>query len=311
MAQLKQAQHDQLVQEPAPALERQVIAPDKGQKLMRWLAWAGNHLLIVALSLLFALPFIWMLATSLKTDEQIYRVPPVWIPDPIRWLNYPEALTYVPFGLYFLNTIKYGLLTTIGATLSSAFIAYGFSRIRWRGRNVLFFLVLATMMIPFQVRMIPLYLIFHRLGWLNTYLPLIVPAFMGSAYFIFMLRQFFMTIPMEISDAALIDGANEVTILWEIILPLAKPALAVVALFQFMDAWNDYLGPLIYLRDQSKFPIAMGLEQMRAHSMSVDIPLLWPRLMAASAVITIPVVLLYFFTQRIFVEGIALSGVKG
>jgi multiple sugar transport system permease protein len=311
MAQLKQAQHDPLVQEQAPALERKVIAPDKGQKLMRWLAWTGNHLLIICLSLLFALPFIWMLATSLKTDEQIYRVPPIWIPDPIRWLNYPEALTYVPFGLYFLNTIKYGLLTTIGATLSSAFIAYGFSRIRWRGRNVLFFLVLATMMIPFQVRMIPLYLIFHRLGWLNTYLPLIVPAFMGSAYFIFMLRQFFMTIPMEISDAALIDGANEVTILWEIILPLAKPALAVVALFQFMDAWNDYLGPLIYLRDQSKFPIAMGLEQMRAHSMSVDIPLLWPRLMAASAVITIPIVLLYFFTQRIFVEGIALSGVKG
>jgi ABC-type glycerol-3-phosphate transport system permease component len=134
---------------------------------------------------------------------------------------------------------------------------------------------------------------------------------MGSAYFIFMLRQFFMTIPMELSDAALIDGADELVILWRIILPLAKPALAVVALFQFMDAWNDYLGPLIYLRDPNKFPIAMGLEQMRSHSMSVDIPLLWPRLMAASAVITIPIILLYFFTQRMFVEGIALSGVKG
>jgi multiple sugar transport system permease protein len=260
---------------------------------------------------LFALPFLWTISTSLKTDAQIYRIPPIWIPNPIRWLNYPEALVYVPFGLYFLNTIKYGLLTTIGATLSSAFVAYGFSRIQWRGRNAIFFLVLATMMIPFQVRMIPLYLIFQKINWLNTYLPLIVPSFMGSAYFIFMLRQFFMTIPMEISDAALIDGANEVTILWRIILPLATPALAVVALFQFMESWNDYLGPLIYLRDSDKFPIAMGLQQMRSHSMSVDIPLLWPRLMAASAVITLPIVLLYFFTQRVFVEGIAMSGIKG
>lgn len=311
MTQLKQARPDPLLQEQAHVGDRKQIAQHSGQRMMRWLGWSGLHLLILFLSLLFALPFIWMIATSLKTDAQIYHIPPIWIPNPIRWANYPEALVYVPFGLYFLNTMKYGLLATIGATLSSAFIAYGFSRIRWRGRDTIFFLVLATMMIPFQVRMIPLYLIFHKIGWLNTYLPLIVPAFMGSAYFIFMLRQFFMTIPIDLSDAALIDGANELTILWRIILPLAKPALAVVALFQFMEAWNDYLGPLIYLRDQSKFPIALGLEQMRAHSMSVDIPLLWPRLMAASAVITLPIILLYFFTQRIFVEGITLSGVKG
>jgi multiple sugar transport system permease protein len=311
MAQLKEVQRDSLVQDQARAVGHRRQSLDKGQSLLRWLGQIGNYLLIILLSLLFALPFIWMLTTSLKTDEQIYRIPPIWIPDPVRWMNYPEALTYVPFGLYFVNTLKYGLLSTLGATLSSAFIAYGFSRIQWRGRDALFFLVLATMMIPFQVRMIPLYLIFHRIGWLNTYLPLIVPTFMGSAYFIFMLRQFFMTIPTEISDAALMDGANELTILWRIIFPLATPALAVVALFQFMEAWNDYLGPLIYLRDSAKFPIAMGLEQMRSHSMSVNIPLLWPRLMAASTVITIPIILLYFFTQRVFVEGITLSGIKG
>jgi multiple sugar transport system permease protein len=293
--------HSQLV--TAPSLWRSQLISVLGRALL--------YLLVAALSLLFALPFLWMISTSLKTDPQVYHAPPIWIPNPVRLENYPEGLTYVPFGLYFLNTLKYGILSTIGVVASSALCAYGFSRLQWPGRDVVFFIVVATLMIPFQVRMIPLYLIFHRLGWLDTYLPLIVPSFMGSAYFIFMLRQFFMTIPMELSDAALIDGASESTILMRIILPLSKPALAVVALFQFMDAWNDYLGPLIFLKDSSKYPIAMGLEQMRAHSMSVDIPLLWPRLMAASAVVTIPIVLLYFYTQRTFVEGIALTGVKG
>ncbi len=311
MAQLDRLGDGQVERAGPPARAVQTRAPVRQRRLARWIGRALLYLTVAFLSLTFALPFLWMLSTSLKTDPQVYHVPPIWIPNPVRWANYPEGLTYVPFGLYFLNTMKYGLLSTIGVVVSSALCAYGFSRLQWRGRDTVFFIVLATMMIPFQVRMIPLYLIFHNLGWLDTYLPLIVPSFMGSAYFIFMLRQFFMTIPMELSDAALIDGASESTILLRIILPLSKPALAVVALFQFMDAWNDYLGPLIYLKDSNKFPIAMGLEQMRAHSMSVDIPLLWPRLMAASAVVTIPIILLYFFTQRTFVEGIALSGVKG
>ena len=264
-----------------------------------------------ALSFVFVLPFLWMLSTSLKTDPQVYTIPPIWVPSPMRWANYPEAVTYVPFGLYLLNTLKYCFGTVLGITLSSAFCAYGFSRLQWKGRNVLFFIVLSTMMIPFQVRMIPLYLIFKKIGWLNTYLPLIVPTFTGSAYFIFMLRQFFMTIPSELSDAARIDGSSELGILIRIIMPLAKPALIVVALFTFMDSWNDYMGPLIYLRDTEKYPIAMGLEQMRAHSMNVTQPLVWPHLMAASALVTIPIVFLYFFTQRTFVEGIALTGVKG
>jgi multiple sugar transport system permease protein len=263
------------------------------------------------LGLAFVLPFVWMISTSLKTDPQVYHIPPIWIPNPLRWANYPEGLTYVPFGLYFLNTMQYCLGTVIGVTLSSALCAYGFSRLQWKGRNALFFIVLATMMIPFQVRMIPLYLIFKKIGWLNTYLPLVVPSFAGSAYFIFMLRQFFMTIPTELSDAARIDGSSELGILFRIIVPLAKPALIVIALFQFMEAWNDYMGPLIYLRDSDKYPIAMGLEQMRAHSMQITRPLVWPHLMAASAVVTIPIVFLYFFTQRTFVEGIALTGVKG
>jgi ABC-type glycerol-3-phosphate transport system permease component len=176
-----------------------------------------------------------------------------------------------------------------------------------------FVIVLATTMLPFQVVMIPLYLIFNELGWLDTYLPLIVPNWMGVPYFIFLLRQFFLTIPMDLSDAARIDGANEFGIFLRIILPLSIPALAVVALFEFMYAWNDYLGPLIYLRDSDQYPIAVGLEQMRSHmhAMGTFIPLQWPRLMAASAVTILPVVLLFFFAQRMFVEGITLSGIKG
>jgi ABC-type glycerol-3-phosphate transport system permease component len=278
---------------------------------VNWPARIGLQTLATVLGLAFALPFIWMISTSLKTDPQVYRVPPIWLPNPIRWQNYPEGLTYVPFGRYFLNTLQYCIITTIGAVLSSALCAYGFAKVPWKGRGVVFFVLLSTMMIPFQVQMIPLYLIFKNLGWLNSYLPLIVPSYFGSAYFIFMLRQFFLSIPNELSDAARIDGAGDMQTLFYIILPLAKSALAVIALFQFMDAWNDYIGPSIYLRESSQFPIAMGLEQMRAHSMSVNVPLLWPHLMAASAVTILPVVLLYFFTQRTFVEGITVTGIKG
>jgi ABC-type glycerol-3-phosphate transport system permease component len=271
------------------------------------------YFLVLALSLLFVLPFLWMMSTSLKTDPQVYTVPPIWIPNPMRWENYPEALTYVPFNIYLVNTLKYSILSTIGVVLSSAICAYGFSRLQWRGRDAVFMLVLATTMLPFQVRMIPLYLVFNKLGWLDTYLPLIVPNWMGVPYFIFLLRQFFLTIPMELSDAARIDGVGDLGIFFRIILPLSKPAIAVVALFEFMYDWNDYLGPLIYLRNTENFPIAVGLEQMRAHmqAMGVFIPLQWPRLMAASAATILPIVILFFFTQRMFVEGINLSGIKG
>jgi multiple sugar transport system permease protein len=166
-------------------------------------------------------------------------------------------------------------------------------------------------MVPYQVTMIPLYLIFKRLNWLNTYLPMVVPNYLGSAYFIFMLRQFFMTIPMELSDAARIDGCSELRIFTSVILPLSKPALAVVALFRFMDCWNDYMGPLIYLRDTKKYTVALGLQHLRQYGTAASVEQVWPHLMAASTVVTLPVVLLYFFTQRTFVEGIALTGIKG
>ena len=270
----------------------------------------GRTLFTFALSLIFFMPFLWMLSTSLKIDPEVYQIPPTWLPGVVRWENYSEAMTYEPFGLYFANTLKYGLASTVGAVLSSALCAYGFARVQWKGRDTVFWIVLSTMMIPGQVRMIPLYLIFKRLNWLDTYLPLVVPSYLGSAYFIFMMRQFFMTIPMELSDAARIDGCSELGIFTRIILPLSRAALAVVGLFEFMNCWNDYMGPLIYLRDVDKYPVAMGLQHLRRYGQAASPVQYWPHLMAAAAVVTVPIVFLYFFTQRTFVEGIALTGVK-
>lgn len=269
------------------------------------------YALLCVLGVLFILPFLWMVSTSFKLDPQVYHVPPSWIPNPFVWRNYPNALTYLPFDKYFFNTMTYCIGATLGTVLSAALVAYGFSRVRWRGRDAIFWIVLATMMLPFQVQMIPLYITFKNLHWLNTYLPLIVPSFFGSSAFsIFLLRQFFRTIPMELSDAARVDGANEMTIFLRIILPLAKPSLAVVGLFQFMDGWNDFLGPLIYLNDSSRYPLALGLQQLQTAFNQGTIPQQWPQLMAASTVVMIPVLVIYFFTQRVFVQGIVVSGMK-
>ena len=264
---------------------------------------------MAALAVIFSGPLLWMLSTSLKTDPQVYSVPPVWIPNPVRLVNYPEALSSRPFGVYTYNTMRYALGAVAGALLSNTLVSYGFARIRWPGRNVFFIICLATMMIPFQVRMIPLYLTFKNLGWLNTYLPLIVPTFLGvNAYYTFLLRQFFLTIPSELSDAARVDGCTELGILIRIILPLAKPALAVIGLLQFMFAWDNYIGPLIYLNAESLYPIALGLQQFRTMFQE---KLVWPYMMAASTATVAPVVILYFFVQRTFVEGISITGLKG
>jgi len=269
----------------------------------------GLYLLLLFFSLLFALPFFWLLSTSLKDDPQTYHVPPIWIPNPVRWRNYPEALTFYPFGHYVLNTLQIAVLSAVGVVTSSALTAYGFSRIRWRARDTLFFICVATLMLPFQVRMIPLYITFKTIGWLNTFLPLIVPRFFGGPYYIFMLRQFFLTIPQELSDAARVDGCSELGILWRIILPLARPALAVVALFEVMSAWNNYIGPLIYINDRTKFTVALGLQQFRSGFTAER--LLWPYLMAASTAVILPILFLFFFTQRTFIEGITVTGIKG
>ena len=266
------------------------------------------YAIVIVLSLAFAMPLLWMISTSLKTDPQVYTAPPVWFPNPIRWANYPEALTKKPFFLYSWNTIKIAIPSVIGAVASSALVAYGFARIEFPGRNLLFFVCLSAMMIPFQVRMVPLYITFRNLGWLNSYKPLIIPHFFAGAYNIFMLRQFFMTIPTELSDAARIDGCNELTILWRIILPLAKPALAVVGLFTFRGVWNNFIGPLIYLNDEKLYPISVALRGFRSEIVEEH---LWQYMMAASATTIAPVIIIFYLAQRTFVEGISVTGIKG
>ena len=272
-----------------------------------------KYLLLLVLAFSFALPFYWMASSALKDDPQVNTVPPKWIPNPAHWNNYWDAWSTYDFNLYLMNTVfKFALPVALGTVVSSAFVAYGFARIRWPGRDILFSICLATMMVPYVVTMVSLFITFKQLGWLNTYLPLVVPAYFGNPYYIFMLRQFFRSIPEELSDAARIDGASEFGILFRIILPLAKPALTVVALFTFMGAWNDYLGPLIYLNQQDQYTIALGIENLRNTIAQVGATkLAYPYLMAVSTIVTLPIFVVFFFAQRTFIEGISLTGLKG
>ena len=278
-----------------------------------WLTEIAKYLALILLAAGFLLPFYWMASSAVKDDNQVFTVPPVWIPNPAHWENYPNAWKINNFNLYIANTVvRYAIPATLGTVLSSAFVAYGFSRVRWPGRDFLFSICIATMMVPYLVVMVPLFITFKHLGWINTFLPLTVPAYFGNPFFIFMLRQFFRTIPEELSDAARIDGANELSILIRIILPLTKPALTVVALFSFLWAWNDYLGPLIYINQQNLYVVAQGIELLRQSIGQVGATALaYPYLMAVSTIVTFPIVVAFFFTQRTFIEGISLTGIKG
>ena len=223
-----------------------------------------------------------------------------------KWQNYSKAIRYIPFLRYLANTLMICVSNVIGAALSCSLVAYGFGRIRWFGRDFFFLILLATMMLSGQVTLLPVFRIFRELGWIGTFLPLIVPSFFGSAFFIFLLRQFFMGIPQELSEAAVIDGCSELGIYAKIILPLAKPALLTVALFTFLGNWDDFMGPLIYLTDNSKYTLAVGLQHFLGQHDAE-----WAQLMALSTMMTLPVIVLFFLTQKTFVKGITLGGVKG
>ncbi len=264
------------------------------------------HGLLVVVGLTFFLPFFWLISTSLKNDTQLFHFPPIWIPWPLKWSNYPKALAYIPFFTYVKNTLVISFLNVLGTVISCSLVAYSFARIPWKGRNFFFIVLLSTMMIPYQVTLIPVLIIFKHLGWVGSIKPLVVPAFFGSAFFIFLLRQFFMSIPMELSDAARIDGCSEFGIYWRVMLPLSRPAMATVMLFTFIGAWNDFLGPLIYLSDESQYTLSLGLQQFLSQHGAE-----WSLLMAASTVMILPIIILFFFTQRTFIQGIALTGIKG
>jgi multiple sugar transport system permease protein len=277
-----------------------------GAKGRRWWAAVAAYTALVLISVLFLAPFALMLSTSLKAEDRIFTEQIEWLPRPVLWSNYTEALASFPFLLYLRNTVFVCAMVVVGTVVSSVLPAYGFARLQWRGRDALFFVMLATLMLPQQVTMLPVFLLFRALRWTGTYLPLVVPPFFGSAFSIFLLRQFFRTIPQELSDAARMDGCSEARILWRIIAPLSTPAIATVMLFAFIGAWTDFINPLIYLTDERSYTLAVGLQTFVGRHASE-----WNLLMAASAVVTLPMLVVFFLAQRTFIEGIALTGVKG
>jgi multiple sugar transport system permease protein len=272
-----------------------------------------QYVALILVSASFAFPLFWMISSALKNDSQVYTLPPVLIPLPAHWNNFLDGWTRLPFTTFAINSIvRYTLPVTISTVVSSAIVAYGFAKVRFIGRNILFWICMMTMMVPWQVTMVPLFITFKQLDWINTYRPLVVPALFGHPYFIFLLRQFFLTIPEELSDAARIDGATEFGILTRIILPLAQPALAVVALFRFVWAWNDYLGPLIYLNQDYLFPLALGIQRLQRIATGMGTSgNAYPHLMAVSTIVALPIILAFFLAQRTFIEGISLTGLKG
>ena len=262
---------------------------------------------LVLAAIVFLAPFAWMISTSLKPLNETMSLPPRWIPREIHWENYPDAIREMRyFWRYAGNSLLLCLLSVVGTVTSSALAAYGFSRIEWKGRDTVFMVLLATMMVPFPVVMVPIYGLFKELGWIGTFKPLWVPAFFAGAFNVFLLRQFFLGLPKDISEAARIDGCSEIGIFFRVILPLCKPALLVVALFQFLFTWNDFLGPLIYLTEQKDFTLALGLQSFQSQQGGTA----WHHLMAASTLVVLPVIVLFFFTQKSFIEGIATSGAK-
>ena len=272
------------------------------------------HPVLIVLSIIFAFPLLWLVLTSLKPIAETMKVPIVWLPSRWEWFNYPKAFTYnsdklgyIPFLVYGRNTLMLAVLTVSGTVISNALVAYGFARLRWPGRDVAFALTLATMMVPFPVLMVPIFGLFQKLHWIGTFRPLWIPAWFGSAFNIFLLRQFFSTIPFELSEAAKIDGCSEWAIFRQVIMPLCKPALSVVALFTFMGTWNDFLGPLLYLSHQNMFTLGLGLQAFTSQNGGTE----WNLQMAAATIIVAPVVVLFFFTQKQFIQGIAVTGLKG
>jgi len=264
------------------------------------------YALMFSLVVAFAMPLIWMLSTSLKPESEVVRLPPKWIPNPFLWSNYPDMWRSSPFGAFYRNSTKIATFNVCGVLFFSSLAGYAFARIKFVGRDILFSILLSTMMIPGAVTLIPLYITFRNIGWIDTHYPLWVPGILASVSSIFILRQFFMTIPRELEDAARIDGCTNFGVYWKIVIPQVKPALATVGIFTFLGSWNSFIAPLIFINSLEKQTLPMGLALFQTEfSTSVSLT------MAAASAVTAPVLLIYFFAQGYFVQGITLSGIKG
>jgi multiple sugar transport system permease protein len=266
---------------------------------------ALTHAALIACSALVLLPLLFQLSTSLKEAGDVFLFPPQWIPNPVRVENYVDAVTAIPFFAYLGNTVIITALSILGKVLSVTLVAFAFSRLQWWGRDVLFFVMLATLMLPPHVTLIPQFILFRQLGWIDTFLPLVVPEFFGGPFLTFLVRQFFLTIPRDLDDAARIDGCSSLGVYWRIILPLARPAILMVVIMVFNNTWNDFLHPLIYLQSQEKFTLALGLRFFQGEASTS-----WNLLMAAALLTMLPVIALFFAAQRYFLQGIVFTGVK-
>ena len=262
-----------------------------------------SYVLMTVIGIILIIPLLWMVFTSLKPMEEIVRYPPTFFPEKIVWENYLDTIAAFPFWRYARNTLFITVLVVIGNVLSNSFIAYGFAKLDFPGKKLMFALVLSTMMIPGFVTMIPQYVLFSKIGWVGTYLPLIVPSFFGNAFNIFLMRQFYLSINNELIEAAETDGANHLYIWSHLMLPLTKPALITIAINSFNAAWNDFLGPLLYIQDQEKYTLQIGLQVFQNQATTQ-----WNYLMAGATLVLIPTILLFFFAQRYFIEGMDLTG---
>ncbi|MFD0716625.1 carbohydrate ABC transporter permease [Paenibacillus sp. GCM10027626] len=266
-----------------------------------------SHFFLVLFGIVFAAPLCWLLLTSIKSDKELYANPPVIVPPSPRWANYADVFREINFIGMTWNTLFISLLCVIGIMFSAPLVAYACSHIDWKGKKLIFALVIATLLLPYQVTMIPTYMIWNKLGMIGTYVPLVLPAFLsaGAGYYIFLLRQFFMTIPPSLIQSAKIDGASELRIYAQILLPLSKPIIATVGVLIFLATWSDFLGPLLYLNNEKHYTLSLGLYAfMQTHYV------MWEKLMAASAMFTLPIIVLFFFAQKQFIEGITLTGIK-
>lgn len=282
-------------------------APDRPRKPFP-IAQVLRYTVLTLLALLFVTPLVWMVSTSFKTTGQAYHFPPEMLPAPFTLDAYATLWTgSIPFQRFYINTTIIVIFVEIGTILSCTMTAFAFARLQWWGRNLWFGVLLATMMLPFHVIMIPVYMIFRSLNWLDTWLPLIVPAFFGNPFYIFLLRQFFLGLPRDLEDAARVDGAGSLRILWQIFIPLSKPVLLTVAMFTFVGAWNDFLGPLLYLTSIDNMTVSVGLSMFIGRTGATN----WPNMMAGATLALLPILIMFLLFQKYFVKGIALTGMKG
>jgi len=288
-------------------LEEKIMGKElRGYKIGVMLQKGLVYLFLLVFAMGFLLPFFFLLTGSFKTSSELFSVPFRWLPKHFTLENYVQVFTKIPFFRYLRNTIIIVVLNMIGALVSNSLIAYGFSRLRWPGRDKIFMIVIATMILPYQVTLIPLYLMYTKIGWIGTFIPLTLPGFFGNAFFIFLMRQFLVGIPKELTESARIDGAGEFTIFLRLIMPISKPVLATVAIMSFMNSWKDFLGPLVFLGSDKLYTLSLAASMLRS-----NLNPNWELLLALGVVMVLPVLILFFVLQKYFIQGITMSGIKG